>query len=93
MKNETINFKTDKETKQQAYALAFIIGIPVSNLLHAYLREFIASNEVYFSHAHAKKARTPEKIAMNLVAEDREKLRKILNAMHLKEAALKDLRP
>ena len=85
MKTATINFKTDVYLKDQAQHLAVLIGIPLGSLLHAYLKEFVATQEVFFSHNNLKKLRTPEQILQNLDEDDREKLRTLLNRTHLKE--------
>lgn len=49
MKTATINFKTDTATKLKAQAVAKQIGIPLSNLLNAYLYELASSGSVHFT--------------------------------------------
>lgn len=49
MKTATINFKTDEATKQKAQQVASQIGIPLSNLLNAYLNELVRSGSVQFT--------------------------------------------
>jgi len=44
-----ISVKTDPATKAQAQAVAKTIGIPLSTLINAYLRELAASQSVTFS--------------------------------------------
>ncbi len=44
-----LNVKTDKDVKESAQLLAKHIGIPLSTVVNAYLKEFIASGEVRFS--------------------------------------------
>jgi antitoxin component of RelBE/YafQ-DinJ toxin-antitoxin module len=39
MKAATVNFKTDEQTKRKAQDVASKLGIPLSNLLNAYLYE------------------------------------------------------
>ncbi len=49
MKTATVNFKTDEKTKLRAQAVAKQIGIPLSNLLNAYLYELAATGSVHFT--------------------------------------------
>ena len=49
MKTAVINFKTDDATKIKAQAVAKQIGIPLSNLLNAYLYEFASTGSVHFT--------------------------------------------
>jgi addiction module RelB/DinJ family antitoxin len=49
MKSATVNFKTDDATKAKAQAVAKQIGIPLSNLLNAYLYELANTGSVHFT--------------------------------------------
>ena len=49
MKSAVINFKTDLATKQKAQDVANRLGIPLSNLLNAYLYELAATGSVHFT--------------------------------------------
>lgn len=49
MKTATINFKTDEITKLKAQNIAKQIGIPLSNLMNAYLHEFASTGSVHFT--------------------------------------------
>ena len=51
MKTAVINFKTDTSTKQKAHQVAEQLGIPLSNLLNAYLHELATTGSVHFSVA------------------------------------------
>ena len=51
MKTATINFKTDEATKLKAQNVAVKLGIPLSNLLNAYLYELANTGSVHFSTA------------------------------------------
>ena len=44
-----INIKTDKEVKKNAQELARQLGLSLSDVLNASLRNFIRTREVYFS--------------------------------------------
>ena len=44
-----INIKTDKEVKENAQKIAKDIGLSLSNVINASLRNFIRTREVYFS--------------------------------------------
>ncbi len=41
-----INIKTDKEVKEGAQGVAREIGVPLSTIVNAYLKEFIRTREV-----------------------------------------------
>ncbi|MDD4358930.1 MAG: type II toxin-antitoxin system antitoxin, RelB/DinJ family [Candidatus Pacebacteria bacterium] len=45
-----INIKTEKEVKENAQKLAKELGLSLSDVLNASLRNFIRTREVYFSH-------------------------------------------
>ena len=49
MKTATINFKTDQATKLKAQAVASRLGIPLSNLLNAYICELANTGSVHFT--------------------------------------------
>ncbi|MEO7364148.1 MAG: type II toxin-antitoxin system RelB/DinJ family antitoxin [Candidatus Saccharimonadales bacterium] len=49
MKTAIVNFKTDDATKAKAQAIAKQIGIPLSNLLNAYLYELASTGSVHFT--------------------------------------------
>lgn len=51
MKTATINFKTDEATKLKAQDVASRLGIPLSNLLNAYLYELANTGSVHFTTA------------------------------------------
>ncbi|MFZ2545311.1 MAG: type II toxin-antitoxin system RelB/DinJ family antitoxin [Candidatus Saccharimonadales bacterium] len=51
MKTATINFKTDEATKLKAQDVAGKLGIPLSNLLNAYLYELASTGSVHFTTA------------------------------------------
>jgi addiction module RelB/DinJ family antitoxin len=44
-----LNVKTDKDVKEKAQKIAKGIGLPLSSVVNAYLKEFIRSTEVRFS--------------------------------------------
>lgn len=46
-----INIKADKEVKERAHQVARELGIPLSTVINAYLKQFIRTKEVYFSAA------------------------------------------
>ena len=49
MKTAIVNFKTDDATKAKAQAVAKQIGIPLSNLLNAFLYELASTGSVHFT--------------------------------------------
>lgn len=46
-----INFKTDWEVKKTAQELAKELGLSLSAIINAYLKQFVRTKEVYFSSA------------------------------------------
>ena len=44
-----INIKADKEVKEMAQKVAQELGLPLSTVINAYLRQFIRNKSVYFS--------------------------------------------
>lgn len=61
MKTAVVNFKTDVSTKQKAQLVAEQLGIPLSNLLNAYLHELAATGSVQLTIAQPMTNKT-EKI-------------------------------
>ncbi|MBI2635438.1 MAG: type II toxin-antitoxin system RelB/DinJ family antitoxin [Parcubacteria group bacterium] len=49
MAKTVINVKVDKDTKKKAQVLAKDLGLPLSTIINANLREFVRSGEVVFS--------------------------------------------
>lgn len=45
-----IHIKTDKEVKENAQKLAQDLGLNLSDIISASLRNFIRTREIYFSH-------------------------------------------
>jgi len=43
-----INIKADKEVKKKAQMVAQELGLPLSTIINAYLRQFIRSKEAHF---------------------------------------------
>lgn len=46
-----INIKADKKVKEKAQKVAKELGLPLSTVINAYLKQFIRNKEVYFSSA------------------------------------------
>lgn len=46
-----INIKTDKDVKEQAQKIAKELGVPLSTVVNASLKQFVRSREIYFSLA------------------------------------------
>ena len=44
-----INIKTDKEVKERAQEIARELGLPLSSVVNAYLKEFVRERAVRFS--------------------------------------------
>lgn len=49
MAKTTINIKADKEVKEGAQKVARELGLPLSVVINAYLKQFIRTKEVHFS--------------------------------------------
>ncbi len=46
-----VNLKTDKEVKENAQKVAAELGLTLSAVINAYLKQFIRNRSVYFSSA------------------------------------------
>jgi addiction module RelB/DinJ family antitoxin len=46
-----LNIKADKEVKEKAKKVAAELGLPLSTVINAYLKQFIRNKEIYFSVA------------------------------------------
>jgi len=51
MKTTVINIKTDKEVKGAAQKVAEELGLSLSTVINAYLRQFIRNKEIHLSTA------------------------------------------
>lgn len=48
--NTVIHIKANKEVKEHAQKLAYELGLSLSDVINASLRNFIRTRELYFSH-------------------------------------------
>ncbi len=48
MAKAVINIKADRETKEKAQKVAKELGMPLSTVVNAYLKQFIRTKEVHF---------------------------------------------
>lgn len=51
MKTTVINIKTEKEVKKNAQKIAEDLGLSLSAVINAYLKQFVRNKEVHFSVA------------------------------------------
>lgn len=51
MKTTVINVKTDKEVKKNAQRVAEELGLSLSTVINAYLRQFVRNKEIHLSTA------------------------------------------
>ncbi len=49
MNKTVINIKADKEVKEEAQDIARKLGMPLSTIINAYLKQFIRTKEIHFS--------------------------------------------
>ncbi len=49
MAKTTLNIKADREVKRRAQRVARELGMPLSTVINAYLKQFIRTKEVHFS--------------------------------------------
>ncbi len=61
-----LNVKTDIQVKREAQTLAKHIGIPLSTVVNAYLKEFIASGEVRHSREPQLRPEVAQRIAKHV---------------------------
>jgi len=59
-----INIKSDKDIKEKAQRIAKDLGLPLSTLINAYLRQLIRNEEIYFSAAPQMTKELEETIAI-----------------------------
>jgi addiction module RelB/DinJ family antitoxin len=67
-----LNVKTDRDVKEQAQALAKHIGVPLSTVVNAYLREFVQTGTLTISRDPILKQSVAKELAEQ-VAETRAK--------------------
>ncbi len=58
--NTTMIFRIDKDLKKQSQIVANSLGIPISTLINAFLREMVATGRVEFKTAQSKKTEFDE---------------------------------
>ena len=46
-----LNIKADKDIKEKAQKIAAELGLPLSSIINAYLKQFVREEEIYFSIA------------------------------------------
>ena len=62
MEKTVLNVKTDKEVKQRAQSLAKHIGVPLSTVVNAYLKEFVSSGEFRIAREPQLKPKVSEEL-------------------------------
>ena len=73
-----INIKTDKEVKQNAQKVAEELGLSLSAVINAYLKQFVRNKEVHFTTAPRMSAELEEFLGQ--VEEDIQKKRNFSRA-------------
>jgi addiction module RelB/DinJ family antitoxin len=61
-----LNVKTDKDVKERAQALAKHMGIPLSTVVNAYLKEFVATGEFRVSREPELKPEVAKRFAKHI---------------------------
>ncbi|MEW6087878.1 MAG: type II toxin-antitoxin system RelB/DinJ family antitoxin [bacterium] len=82
-----INVKTDRDVKQNAQKLANDLGLSLSAVINAFLKQFIRNQEVYFSST-PRMSREMEELLGTVesdIKKDRNLSRKISDERELKE--------
>lgn len=76
MAKTILNVKTDKDVKERAQLLAKELGLPLSTVVNAFLKQFIREKEVSFSSGYTmtpylerviEKAETDRKAGKNII--------------------------
>ena len=75
-----INIKADKEVKENAQAIARELGLPLSSVINAFLKDFIRTRSIAFS-AVPKMSPTLERI-LGPIEEDIKAKRNMSPALH-----------
>jgi len=52
MKTSVINVKTDRDVKKNAQKVAEELGLSLSTVINAYLRQFVRNKEIHLSTTH-----------------------------------------
>lgn len=63
MAKTILNVKTDKDVKDRAQLLAKELGLPLSTVVNAFLKQFIREKKVAFSSGHTMTPYLEKKIA------------------------------
>ena len=86
-----INIKTDKEVKKKAQKVAKELGLPLSTVVNAYLRQFIQSKEVHFSAAPRRMSKKLEK-KLASIEKDIQEGKNMSKTFHSSKEAIRYLR-
>ena len=84
-----INIKADKEVKKRAQKVAAELGIPLSTIINAYLKQFIQTKEAHFYTEGRLK--TAVKRRLNRLAEDATEGKNLSPAFDSAEAGIRYL--
>jgi addiction module RelB/DinJ family antitoxin len=60
--NTVINFKTEKNIKDQAQKIAKSLGLPLGTIMNNYLREFIQERKVVFTDHPMPNSKTAKEL-------------------------------
>lgn len=84
-----INIKADRETKEEAQRTAKNLGLPLSTVINAYLKQFIRSKEIYISAAPTMTAALTELIGR--AEDDLQKSKNVSPVFSTPEEAIRHL--
>lgn len=80
-----INIKADKVVKERAQIVADRLGVPLSTIINAFLKQFILSEEVTFSAV--TKMTSELEAVLDFIEKDIKVKKNITKSMTVKEAA------
>ena len=80
-----INIKADKVVKERAQIVADRLGVPLSTIINAFLKQFILSEEVTFSAV--PKMTSELEAVLDFIEKDIKVKKNITKSMTVKEAA------
>lgn len=82
-----LNIKTDKDLKEEAKAVAQELGVPLSTVVNAFLKQFVRDREVVFSAGY-----TPSKYLVGILDSfEEERKNKTLETFDSLDALFDDL--
>lgn len=72
MRTTLINVKVEPKVKEEAQKIASALGLNLSSIIHAYLRDFIRTKEVRFQLQRTPSQKPSKRLVQNIRQSERE---------------------